>query len=131
MLERDYTIPLRNTLAAPRTNRAPSALRLIRNYLTKHMKGAETVVGESINLAVWEHGAQNIPEKVRVHCMKDDKGIIYAELPGVPIVTREAKKKMEEEGTKKKEEKKEKGEEKKTEKAAGKEEGKEKEKEKK
>ncbi|PIN74449.1 hypothetical protein COV18_07395 [Candidatus Woesearchaeota archaeon CG10_big_fil_rev_8_21_14_0_10_37_12] len=87
-LERSYVIPLRSEwLKAPKYRRAKRAISAVRSFLVKHMKSDDVLVGTSINLAVWKNGIKNPPGKIAVDVKKDDKGIVRAELTGVPIIT--------------------------------------------
>ncbi len=91
-MERTYTIPLRREwLKAQRYKRAKKAVRAVRNFLQKHMKSEDVKVGKSINLEIWKHGMKNPPSKIKVNAVKDEKGVVKAELFGISIV-QEAKK---------------------------------------
>ncbi len=82
-MERVYTIPLRKALRAPRTRRAKKAIKLVREFLERHMKG-EVKIGKSINESVWARGIQKPPGRIKVKAVKKD-GVIYAELLGTEI----------------------------------------------
>ncbi|NOZ81858.1 MAG: 50S ribosomal protein L31e [Candidatus Micrarchaeota archaeon] len=102
-MERVYTIPLRKAFRAPRTRRAKKAIKIIREFLERHMKG-EVRIGKSINESVWARGIQKPPRRVKIHAVKED-GVIYAELVGVEIkkpVKKEEKEKPAKERKKKK-----------------------------
>ncbi len=113
-MERIYTIPLRKVFRAPRTKRAKKAITLIREFLKRHMKCEEIVIGKSLNETIWARGIQKPPRKVRIHALKHD-GKVYAELLGVDIKLPE-KKKVEKEVKKEEKESKVSEEEEKTEK---------------
>ena len=80
IMERVYTIPLRNVKEIKRTIRAPRAIREIKIFLTKHMKASEVKIDESINHAIWARGIQKIPSKITVKAVKDDDGVVTATL---------------------------------------------------
>ncbi len=82
MEERIFTIPLRKAYRASRDKRAKKAMSIIREFLKRHMKNEEVVIGESINKAVWRRGAQKPPRRIRVHATVHE-GKVYAELLGV------------------------------------------------
>ena len=87
MVERTYTIPLRKGwLKAPRYKRAKKAITTVKEFLVKHMKSEEVKLGTHLNLEIWKHGIKNPPSRVKVNVSKDDKGVVKAELFGVPIV---------------------------------------------
>lgn len=109
MLDRQYVIPLRKALRAPRTGRAPKAVKLVQEFLMRHMKGTEVKLGASVNEALWENGIRNIPPRIKVHVVRDDKNIIRCELPGVEIKTEEDEKRSKEAREKEKKKAKETG----------------------
>ncbi len=78
--ERVYTIPLRDAKRARRTKRAPSAMRLIKNFLQRHMKPNILKIHQSINHEIWERGIKKIPSKIRVKVTKDEAETVIAEL---------------------------------------------------
>ena len=85
--ERIYTIPLREAWRSPRKNRTPRAIRLIRNFIQRHMKiglkvGLEEeeeeegrlIISNEVNEWVWRRGIEKPPRKVRVRAVKDKDG---------------------------------------------------------
>ncbi len=87
-VERTYTIPLRKEwLKAVKYQRAKKAVRAIREFLARHMKvEMENVkLGKYLNLVLWSHGIKSPPSRVRVNVVKDDKGVVMAELVGAPV----------------------------------------------
>lgn len=84
-LERTYTVPLRSFfLRAPKYNRTPRAVRAIREFLARHMHTDKTNVriGVHLNNHLWSRGIRNPPHKVKLTAIKDDEGIVKAELVG-------------------------------------------------
>lgn len=87
--ERIYTIPLGKAwIAAPR-KRAPRAMKIIRDFVKRHMKLKEpqgelveeeeprrVIVSNDVNKRVWKKGIQKPPRKVRVRAAKDKDGNI-------------------------------------------------------
>jgi len=96
MLDRVYTIPLAKAKRAPTSKRAPKAIRVIREFLTRHMKSDEVYIGASINDLVWKNGIRRIPPRIRIHAIKNDEGQVRAELMGIDILFPEAKPEVEE-----------------------------------
>src|SRR3989344_4468825 len=85
VLERTYNIPLRReTLKAPPYRKAKKAARAVREFLQKHMKSDNVLIGRYLNMKLWEHGMKNPPHHVKVVATKDDKGKVVAELVGAP-----------------------------------------------
>jgi len=85
--EKVYTIPLGKALNRPPKKRAPRAISLIREFVTKHMKvemkveeGEEegelpslSISGE-VNERIWGRGIEKPPRKIRVRAAKDSDG---------------------------------------------------------
>lgn len=102
-IERIYIIPLRRKFqTAPMYRRAKRAINALREFLMKHMKvddPKKVKIGRNLNLKLWERGIKNPPAKVKVHVVKDEDGIVKAELVGFvfegPVKQQEKKKKAE------------------------------------
>jgi large subunit ribosomal protein L31e len=89
--ERFYTIPLRRAwIMAPR-KRAPRAMRIIRSFVTKHMKIGTTkteeeeteeekeerlIISAELNEKIWARGIQKPPRRVKVRVVKDSEGAV-------------------------------------------------------
>jgi len=96
-LERTYIIPLRRGwLKAPRYRRAKKAINTIKEFLVRHMKSEDVRLMPELNLEVWKHGMRNPPSRIKVNVVKDDKGVVKAQLFGSPMVQeiKEEKKSM-------------------------------------
>ncbi|MBI5065921.1 50S ribosomal protein L31e [Candidatus Woesearchaeota archaeon] len=109
MVERTYVIPLRKEwLKVPKYKRAKKAVIGLRRFLTRHfrVRDENIKVGKALNEEIWKHGIRNPPSKVKVDAVKDDKGIVTAELFGQKFTT-EAKAEPKKEKPKKEEHKKE------------------------
>lgn len=81
-VERIYVIPLRkDLLKAQRYRRAKKAVRIIREFLSKHMKVEEKDVrlGRFLNELLWSRGIKNPPTKVKVKANKENE-IVRVEL---------------------------------------------------
>ena len=84
--ERIYTIPLGKAWIMPPRKRTPRAMRMIRAFITKHMKleakkeGEEEeeprqlVITNEVNEKVWERGVEKPPRKIRIRAAKDKEG---------------------------------------------------------
>jgi len=84
--ERFYTIPLGKAWVAPRDKRAPRAIRIIRDFIRRHMKleagGGEEeetepkriIISNEVNERIWSRGIQKPPRKIRVRAAKDKDG---------------------------------------------------------
>ncbi|MBN2109641.1 MAG: 50S ribosomal protein L31e [Methanosarcinaceae archaeon] len=80
--EQIYTIPLRSVKEAPRWKRSSRAVKVIKDYLTRHMKvGPEKIkLDNSLNEKLWERGCEKPPLSVRVRAAKFEDGEVHAEL---------------------------------------------------
>lgn len=85
--ERIYTIPLSKAWIAPPNKRAPRAIRIIKSFVTRHMKlktleeeeGEEhkkLVISSEVNEKIWRRGIEKPPRKIRVRAAKDKEGNI-------------------------------------------------------
>jgi large subunit ribosomal protein L31e len=86
--ERFYTIPLGKTWIMPPNKRSPRAVRIIKAFVTKHMKlevargeeGEEEeepkrlVISNEVNERVWRRGIEKPPRKIRIRAAKDKEG---------------------------------------------------------
>src|SRR3989338_8090895 len=106
-IERVYNVPLRDEfIKAPRYRRAKKAVNALRRFLAKHMKSEEIKLGKYLNKKIWERGIKNPPHHVKINVMKDEEGIVTAELVGAPVdKPAEEKKGMKKESEKKKKKK--------------------------
>ena len=98
--ERLYTIPLRKLHKVSRSRRAPVAMRMVEDFITKHMKperdgvvlrtsaDARSGSGEEkqlfidppVNQFIWSRGIEKPPSKVRVRALKFDDGSVIVHL---------------------------------------------------
>jgi len=98
--ERLYTIPLRKLHKVSRSRRAPVAMRMVEDFITKHMKpekdgevlttsaDARSGSGEEkqlfidppVNQYIWSRGIEKPPSKVRVRALKFEDGSVVVHL---------------------------------------------------
>lgn len=80
-LERTYNVPLRKEyMKSPRWNRTKKAVIALRQFLAKHMKSEEVKLSKELNEFMWKHGIKNPPHHIKVKAVKDEKGVVKAEL---------------------------------------------------
>ncbi len=80
-LERTYNVPLRKGfMKAPKYMRANKAVKVLREFLERHMKSKDVKIGPYLNSKILEHGRKNVPHHVEVKAVKSDDGIVKAEL---------------------------------------------------
>ena len=86
--ERIYTIPLGKAWIAPPNKRAARAMRMIKRFITKHMKleprrtweeegegePRELAISNEVNEKVWRRGVEKPPRKIRVRAAEDKEG---------------------------------------------------------
>jgi len=95
-LEREYIIPLRKKLLdVPRYRRASKAVKILKEFLAKHMKVEDrdlrkVKVDIYLNNELWFKGIKNPAGKIKVKAVKKD-GIVYAELAEIPLAVKFAK----------------------------------------
>lgn len=86
--ERIYTIPLSKAWIVPPKKRAPKAIRIIKSFVTKHMKlearkeGEEEetpkrlIISNEVNEKVWKRGIEKPCRNIRIRAARDKKGNI-------------------------------------------------------
>jgi len=85
--ERIYTIPLSRAWISPPKKRTPRAIRIVKNFIQKHMKikteveeeGEEPeklVVSNEVNEKIWSRGIKEPPRNIRVRAVKNKEGVI-------------------------------------------------------
>ena len=82
---RTYTVPLRHGFwKTPRYRRTHVAVRVLRDFLRRHMKveGDQLKIGQHLNEYLWERGIRNPPPRVTITVTRDADGIVKAELEG-------------------------------------------------
>ena len=78
--ERIYIIPLREARQAPRNRRAKMAVKLVREFLRRHMKSENIKLDQKVSDRLWECGAKHPPSKIRVRAVKQDDGSVGASI---------------------------------------------------
>ena len=85
VLERVYNVPLRREYQkAPNWKRTPKAVKALRQFISKHMKSENVVIGRYANELLWKKGMKNPPHHVKVNAVKDEKGKVTVELVELP-----------------------------------------------
>lgn len=84
--ERIYTVPLSRAWIMPPNKRAARAIRILKDFLKKHMKlearkegeeGEEPkrlIITNEVNEKIWSKGIEKPPRKIRVRAAKDKDG---------------------------------------------------------
>jgi len=85
-MERTYIVPLRSGwLKAPKYRRAKKAVSTLREFLVRHMKSEEIRIKPELNQAIWTDGIKSPPARIKINVVKDDQGIVTAQLFGKPL----------------------------------------------
>ena len=81
VLERVYNVPLRKEFQKVASwRRTEKAVKALREFIAKHMKSENVIIGRYVNLLLWKHGIKNPPHHVKVNAVKDEKGRVSVEL---------------------------------------------------
>lgn len=78
--ERIYVIPLRDAKKAPRHKRTPRAVKVVRNFLMRHLKSENVKLDNALNQKLWERGIEKTLPRIRVRAVKEDDGSVKAYL---------------------------------------------------
>lgn len=76
--ERIYVIPLRKAKSARRQRRTSRAVKIVHEFLRRHMKSEEIKLNQALNRKLWERGAKHHLPRIRVRVVKQDDGSIEA-----------------------------------------------------
>ena len=81
--ERIYTVPLRITKSTPRSKRGEHAVRELKRFIAKHMKGdiKNVWLDEPVNRKLWSGGIEHPPSKIRVKAIKFEDELIEVSIP--------------------------------------------------
>lgn len=86
--ERTYTIPLSKAWIMPPSRRAPRAMRILKEFIVKHMKleakekteeeeeeePKRLIISNEVNQRIWKRSIEKPPRKLRVRAAKDKDG---------------------------------------------------------
>ena len=74
VLEREYTIPFRDVYEVPRKKRAKVAIRLLKEFVMRHMKVDDVYISNKVNEKIWGRSAERPPRRIRVYVKKVEVG---------------------------------------------------------
>ena len=83
-LTRVYMVPLRRAFEAPRYRRSKVAVRIIREFTTKHMKATEVKIEQDVNEQIWSRGITNPPRRIKLEMERDEDGVVSVRLAPEP-----------------------------------------------
>jgi large subunit ribosomal protein L31e len=75
--ERIYTVPLRKAYwTGSRLRRANRAVRILREFVERHMKPEEILIQPEVNEQIWARGMQKPPRRVRIRATKNADNLV-------------------------------------------------------
>lgn len=75
--ERIYTVPLRKAYwTGSRLRRANRAVRILQEFVERHMKPEELVIQPEVNEKIWDRGIQKPPRRVRIRATKNSENLV-------------------------------------------------------
>ncbi len=81
ILERVYNVPLRREyLKVANWRRTHKAVKALREFIAKHMKSEDVIIGKYANQFLWKNGIRNPPHHIKVNAVKDENGRVVIEL---------------------------------------------------
>ncbi len=72
--EKFYTVNLRDAWTVPRKQRAPKAVRILKDFVKRNMKAEDIKVSNGINQEIWLRSIQKPPRKLKIRVVKDKEG---------------------------------------------------------
>lgn len=80
----EYTVPLSRVYWGRRRNRAPRAVRMLREFAARHFGVEKVVISSKVNNLIWGRGIEKPPRRIRVKIVKREKEeekYVYVLLP--------------------------------------------------
>ena len=75
--ERIYTVPLRKAYwTGSRLRRSNRAVRILREFVERHMKPEELLIQPEVNERIWTRGIQKPPRRVRIRATKNSDNLV-------------------------------------------------------
>ncbi len=75
--ERIYTVPLRKAYwTGSRLRRAKRAVRILREFVERHMKPEEMRIQPEVNERIWSRGIQKPPRRIRIRATKNADNLV-------------------------------------------------------
>ena len=75
--ERIYTVPLRRAYwSGSRLRRSNRAVRVLREFVERHMKPEELLIQPEVNERIWARGIQKPPRRVRIRATKNSDNLV-------------------------------------------------------
>jgi len=75
--QRIYTVPLRKAYwTGSRLRRSNRAVRVLREFVERHMKPEELLIQPEVNDRIWARGIQKPPRRVRIRATKNSDNLV-------------------------------------------------------
>jgi large subunit ribosomal protein L31e len=75
--ERIYTVPLRKAYwTGSRPRRANRSVRILREFVQRHMKPEELLIQPEVNEKIWAKGIQKPPRRLRIRATKNADNLV-------------------------------------------------------
>lgn len=74
--ERIYTIPLSKAWSSPKKKRTPRAMRVLKDFIRKHMKSEELLISTEVNEFLWSKGIEGSPRRIRIKAVRDTDNVV-------------------------------------------------------
>ena len=55
------------------------AIRIIREFTTRHMKASEVKIDKEVNLQLWTRGIGNPPRRIKLEMERDEDGVVRSD----------------------------------------------------
>lgn len=80
VLERTYIVPFKRIHNTAPIRRGKKAIRILREFIQRHMKPNEIIIHPEVNEEIWKRGIEKPPKKIRIRTTKDKEGLVYVYL---------------------------------------------------
>ena len=75
--ERIYTVPLRKAYwTGSRLKRANRSVRILKEFVERHMKPEELLIQPEVNHEIWARGIQKPPRRLRIRATKNADNLV-------------------------------------------------------
>ena len=75
--ERIYTVPLRKAYwTGSRLRRANRSVRILKEFVERHMKPEELLIQPEVNEEIWSRGMQKPPRRLRIRATKNADNLV-------------------------------------------------------
>jgi large subunit ribosomal protein L31e len=73
-------VPLRRAFEAAKYRRTKVAIRVIREFTSRHMKATEVKIEVTVNEKLWSRGIGNPPRRIKLEMERDEEGVVTVRL---------------------------------------------------